>query len=236
MADIYGASTGGTTYTKSSAPRQFINLGYAYIHDPQFTYSHFLTIAGEFEVGNVVAAPELWAAVDDSNQRMSLPLTYRLIGSTKDEYLNLHASLSYHNFGSSQFATTTIEGAVETKLETQRLGVSLTGGFVRLKLGLGFERTVFSANGSTLRNALPIGRFGYGVYLPRGGELELFYNHRRDGFAGGISPGRSLASGFLGHVGTGLRLPITPQSAVQLELKVGSALVCHASFQWSPIQ
>ncbi len=113
-----------------------------------------------------------------------------------------------------------------------RLGDTLAGSFAELSLGLGAELTSYDhpGAGSDLGELL-LARFAYGVSLGRPGgvrgEASLYYDHRRDTFTGGISPGTGPGSGFAGFVGADLLLYIGARWGVRAGFEQGAARVAH---------
>jgi hypothetical protein len=68
-------------------------------------------------------------------------------------------------------------------------------------------------------------RWGGGFYLGRGGEVSVYYDHRRDDFAAGASPGGGPMSGFVGHVGASWLQPLSDRFGLGTKLEFGSAWV-----------
>ena len=235
VADVFGSAGGGNDNHFKTRPAQAASLGYAYIYDPLFSYRHFSRAAARFSYGALRTEPLLWAALDDNNQRARLPVTYRLLGSEQGEYLEATTAVTYHHFGSEDFSTYVGELSVGGRVEMRRLGESLRGSFTTLSVGLGIQVTSFDVPGvGTDTHALLLGHFGYGFYLPRSGELEGYYEHRRDTFTAGSSPGNRNGSGFLGHFGLTLRQPIHDRFTIRAQAEVGSAYLLTGGLevQW----
>ncbi len=235
VADIYGSAGGGNDNHFTKPANQAASLGYAYIYDPQFSYRHFTRTAARIEIDRVRAEPLLWAAVDDNNQRARLPVTYRILGNEVGENLEATTAFTYHHFGSEDFSTYVGELSLGGRADMRRLGESLRGSFATMSVGLGLQVTSFDVEGvGSDSYALLLGHFGYGFYLPRSGELEAYYEHRRDTFTAGISPGSRNGSGFLGHFGLKLRQPINSRFATFAKAEIGSAYLVSSGLevQW----
>ena len=58
-----------------------------------------------------------------------------------------------------------------------------------------------------------------GCISKSGDEMMIYYNHRRDDFAGG------LASGFTGYIGLDAELYIISKVKASFEFKYGSAII-----------
>src|SRR5690606_2068360 len=156
--------------------------------------------SARFSVAKARLSPVLWTALDADNQRARLPLHYTLRGNSRGEAIEIASALTYHRFGDEDFSNLAAEVSLAARFEMQRLGKSLQGSFSSVSVGGGVQRTHYGIDGvASDIGALLLGHFGYGFYLPEGGELEAYYEHRRDGFTAGLSPSERNGSGFLGH-------------------------------------
>jgi hypothetical protein len=232
VADVFGSAGGGTKQHFKKPGKQAASIGYGYINDPQFSYRHFTRAEARLTLGSVRAEPLLWVAMDDDNQRARLPLTYRILGNAQGETLEASTAFTYHHFGSEDFSTYVSELNVGGRVEMQRLGESLRGSFSTMSVGLGLQVTSFNVDGlGNDIHALLLAHFGYGFYLPRSGELEGYYEHRRDTFTAGSSPGSRNGSGFLGHFGLKLRQPIHRRIAIKAIAEIGSAYLVTSGLE-----
>jgi len=84
-------------------------------------------------------------------------------------------------------------------------------------------------------SSLLLAHTGFGVYLGQrppdpslGGEIELYYDHRHDGFAGGLRA-RGLGSGVPGHFGLRGQYVVSSGWGLRAEAQVGSAWVLGLS-------
>ncbi|HWO11349.1 MAG TPA: hypothetical protein VNN80_17770, partial [Polyangiaceae bacterium] len=96
--------------------------------------------------------------------------------------------------------------------------------------------------GVTDTSGLLLVHSGFGVYVgaraaapqrgigadPRGGELEIYYDHRRDGFVGGMKT-LGASSGFAGHVGLRGQYYASESLGLSAEVQVGSTWVLGSS-------
>jgi hypothetical protein len=241
LADIYAASTGGRdAYGPRFVPNVELQLGYLYVHDPQFRYGSFATLRGELRASAFRASPEAIVALDDDNQRFLLELGYRPVGRTParrardGSFVELATGVRYHRFGSDGFAVISSEWHVDGRLDLARVGPSLRGAFVEGQLGAALELYQFDAPGSRVENnafGLLLARFGFGVYVgtgPRSGEAQLYYDHRHDDFAAGLGVS-GIASGIVGHFGLSARYFVTRAWGASALLELGSALVAGVS-------
>lgn len=244
LADIYAASTGGRdAYGARFVPNVAVELGYLYVHDPQFQYGSFGTVRADLRVSAFRASPMAWVALDDDNQRFLLQLAYRAWGRTPSRrfadgsFVELATGVRYHRFGTERFAVTTSEWQLDGRLDLARVGPALRGAFVEGQLGAGLELYHFRAPGSRVGDnafGLLLARFGFGVYLgtgPKSGEVFAYYDHRHDDFAAGLGL-KGIASGPLGHFGLSGRYFFGPQWGMNALFELGSAVVAGAAVSY----
>lgn len=118
--------------------------------------------------------------------------------------------------------TAVAEAELIARLELRHLEPSLRGTFAELSTGIGVDRVGYT-NGAHDLDSLLLGRFAWGVFLGGRGEATIFYDHRRDGLAGGFAAWR--ASGFLGSFGANAEVAVGGPWAARAELQVGNAWV-----------
>jgi hypothetical protein len=241
LADIYGvlAPPGGTGSPPKTLPMIETQLGVAYVYDPNFDYSFFLTPGVDVRLRSFRLSAGGFFALDDQNSRSRIALAYRFFGPgprgmtvPKDgSFLDLEFALTHHDYTSNGFAVTTGELNLAGRLDLVRVGPTLKGSFA--ELGLGFAYAAHSYDGlNTEANDLLTPRFAFGMYLghsgyPRG-EMSAYYDHRHDGFAGGLKS-RGLGSGIAGHFGLAGRLYASRNWGAEFDATVGSAFVARAS-------
>lgn len=116
---------------------------------------------------------------------------------------------------------TQLVGEVEIggRLALGRFDRAMRSAFVEASTGLGLNRITYASMVSE-RDTLLLGRFAWGAYIP-GGEVTLYYDHRRDGIAGGIDAWR--AAGFMGSFGATADLRIDGPWALRGEFQLGNA-------------
>jgi hypothetical protein len=123
----------------------------------------------------------------------------------------------------------TAETELTGRLDLARLEPAARGSFVELAVGAGLARTTYPMARHDL-DAILLAGFAWGAYLGDRGELRLFYDHRRDGLAGGIAASR--AAGFLGSVGGAADLRIHGPWAVRGQLQIGNAWVTTVGLRY----
>jgi len=239
LADLYGAASGGTAGAPAGPGAPFeVEAGYGYVFDPRFDYRQFAVVGGALRLGATRLAPSAWIAVDEDNQRLRLEAARRFIGagsarpSGDGTTLEAQAALTHHRYPGDEFAVTTGEASIAGRLDMVRVGDSLAGSFAEMSLGLGSEVTNYYRPGAGADiGELLLVRFGYGVAIGRPGvlhgEATLYYDHRRDTFTGGVSPGNGPGSGFAGFFGSELLLHIGPRWGLRARLEQGAARVAQ---------
>jgi len=233
VADIYGSATGGRVPRYAAPPDFSVTAGYAYIDDPQFSYTHFSVVGASYVRGRIELAPSLWTALGADNQRARVPIRYHFLDSGVGDFLQGGAAVTYHRYGDDGFASVVGELNLGGRLNSSRLGASLAGSFATASIGYGLHRTSYDiTNVPADTIGLLIARFGYGLYLPHSGEIEAYYQHRRDGFSAGLSPGTRNGSGFLGHFGLALRQPVSGRLALSLRTEIGAAWVSTVGLEF----
>lgn len=245
LADLYAASTGGRVdHAPSFAPTVEAELGYLYVHDPQFRYGSFLVAQAELRRSAFRASPSAHLAMDDDNQRLGLEFGYRPYGrtdrrsSSDGSYGELVSALRYHRFGSDGFSVITPEWRLDGRLSLLRVGPSLAGSFVEGQLGAALELYDFAAPGVRIADnafGLLLARFGFGVYFgdgaARSGEALLYYDHRHDDFAAGLG-GQGIGSGVLGHIGLRGHYYVTRSWGLSGLAEMGAAFVAGLSLRY----
>ncbi len=232
-ADVYGAAGGGGLGGRPDpvVATGRIELGYGYVGDPQFAYTHFATAAVDWQLDRWRVSPRLWTAVDADNQRWRGELVRRFYGPGLEpagdgSYFEAGMAATYHRYGDDGFAVAGGELFATARQDLGGLGRRLAGSFAGAGFGIELERTHYADDNADLAPQLLL-RFGFGSYLgrPEGvhGEVELFYEHRRDGFAGGL--GLSRSGGWFGHFGVAAALLHPGGWGLTGQVEAGAALV-----------
>lgn len=155
-------------------------------------------------IARILGAPSTGAVIDDGS------------------WLGVRATGRWRKDDEDHVRVLTAEVEVFGRLDLDRLSPSLAGSFAELSTGLGIERATLAGSAHETGGLL-LGRFAWGYYLCDRGELTLFYDHRRDSFAGGIAAYR--AAGFVGSAGASVDLRVWGRWAARAELEFGSATV-----------
>jgi hypothetical protein len=223
------------------------SAGYLYVYDPQFEYRHFATL-------QVVARPLAWrlaanvaVAPGQDNQRIELGAGYRVFGvggrgqaaASDGSYLEPRLGFSEHRFDDEGFSSRVIELAVDGRLDVDRYLPDVHGAFFQGEAG--YAKQVFRHDlpgpNPTTWTSLLLAHVGFGVYLgnraeqQRGGEVQLYYEHRHDGFAGGLKL-NGIGSGVAGHLGILGSYRLSREWGVRLRTEAGSAYTLGLDAVW----
>ncbi len=232
LPDVYGALTGGRDARPPTPVPLTARLGYAFVYDPQFAYRNFTTVGYEGRFDHLVLDGRAWIAVDDDNQRLRQQFDWRLWGETlgpreHDGALDLRAAVTWHRFGTDGFSRLSGELAVDGRYPLDRLGPSLRGSFALGALGWALEAYDYDVPGLGFGEDVfeqLLVRFGWGFWFADRGSVALYYDHRKDDFAGGFSaPG--LGGGIPGYVGLAADYAVDDTWALDLDVRRGAAWI-----------
>lgn len=247
LANVYATAAPGAGWGEPQRrlPWLVAGLGYTYVDDVQFEHQHFATTRLDGRVGSWHVLLEAMQAPSAQNQWLGLQAGYRLLGpraaasSAPDgSYLEPRLQLSRHAFGEDGFVSRVFAVELDGRLDSQRLLPDVHGAFFQAAAGLGRQWVDYTLAGADPRDSsgLLLLHVGFGLYLGRrgggsgagpaqaGSELELYYDHRRDGLSGGIET-RGATSGFAGHTGLVAQWFITPEWGLRALGEVGSSWV-----------
>lgn len=205
IADLVGSiARGRLRGTPMTRARGRVWLGAMHIYDPQFGYGPFLEVGADMTRGVFFGEVEASIALGHSNQRLRVGAGAYLRGQDRrGSHALVRGALTYHRFGTEGFRHLTGEVLVDARLELKEFGPSLRGTFVFGELGLGLAGYGFDAVGRGLNGAVSASllmRGGFGFFLGDVGEFTFFYDHRRDGFEGGLST-EFIGAGNIGFLG-----------------------------------
>lgn len=215
VLDLYSvlAPEGGFGVASPVRPWFTASLGYAHVYDPKFVYRHFVVNEVAGRIGRVTVGGSLWSSPYDANQRATLSTTIRALGHVGDEQrpatpdgsaLDVRLALSEHRYPGEHFGISSFEWAFRGRLDSFHYDRALAGSFVELEAGHAQQVFNWTSPSVSSNEDLLLLRFGVGAYIgnrePCGGEVQLYYDHRHDGYAQGLLIA-GLGSGVLGHFG-----------------------------------
>lgn len=243
VADIYASATGGREAAAGAAlPTLQLAAGWRYVYDPQFEYRQLAHLDAEWRLGAAALDATAWQAVDDGNLRASGGVSYRLLGDlsrrTSGSLLDARGGLIWHDYDTEGFSVLTFEGGLESRLDLADMALGLRGAFVDASAGWALEFYDYDIPGVDLgEDAFDqlLMRLGLGTYIGAGdgygGEISVYYDHRRDDFAAGYSTD-GIAVGGLGSVGLAGVIPLHGPWALDLDAQYGSAVILGASVRY----
>ncbi|NVJ26612.1 MULTISPECIES: hypothetical protein [Myxococcus] len=227
----------------SSLPPVEFEMGYQYVSDTSFAYDHFVSLGALARFDEVKLEAIARLAPDEGNTQVRLGGAYRLLGEPErnragSDGSSLDAELYglFHRFPTEGFTVVGGDVGFRGRYAMSRVSPSLAGSFAEASIGMALQGYSYPGpvSDGNLHSQL-LFSFGYGVWLGRGGgpfkgEAMLFYDHRKDGFAGGI---RGLGGGVVGNFGLRTRALLTETWGVAAEFQAGGALVGRLSLVYA---
>lgn len=220
-------------------PPYAIELGSSWVHDP-FRDRALVRGAVRFEVGPVAVGTQGWVDPGGDDKLLEASASWRFHGehraaTSTDDTTRYGVRLTARGHRDDVDDVTTLSGELEAwgRLDLVRLDPVLRGTFLDAAIGYGVERVGYARDAGKDEhdwNGLQTGRLAWGAYLLDRGELQIFYNHRRDDLVGGLPAYR--ASGFLGSVGTDVVLPVAGPWFVRGALEIGNAWVTTLALRY----
>jgi hypothetical protein len=239
MANIY--STVAPAFTPGVAaprlPPLELDFGYQHVSDPSFDYRHFMALGATARLELIRLEGTARLSPDDGNTRLRLGGAYRVLGEPEGARggadgtaLDVEAGGVYHRFPTEGFLMTGAELGLRGRYAMARLSPRLEGSFAEVGLGLALQGyRYFGPAGEDALHEQLLFTFGYGVYLGRSGPLRgealLYYDHRKDDYAGGLKAG----AGVPGHFGLRGRVLLSERWGVSADVQAGSAYVARLS-------
>lgn len=240
IADVYLllAPEGGTGEPPREVPWIEMMLGASAISDPVFKHSEIVTQRLDARWRSLRTSVQAEHAPESTSRRLRVEEGLRLMGPTPGSrtlardgsFVDVEGAFTDHAYPRDGFGTTIAELSVKGRLDLARFDGELSGAFVEGLLGAGLMIDRYRAAEGTDTDSILLTRFAFGTYLGRPtpdglhGEASVFYDHRRDGFAGGLQP-RGIGAGFLGSFGVNARMWLGRSWGVGLNAQAGSALI-----------
>jgi hypothetical protein len=247
LSDLYGVLAPETGWGAPEPPvATTVRMGGLFVRNPTMPYRWVAGAAIESWAGGLRVAPAFYSNLDGQTLRADLRVSYRVRGArpTDDHpsprHLDVSLGLFHHR---ERRAPAGFDLTVGDLQAGGRLGLggwlpSLTGAFAEWGVGTSIGGYHYGGAGTTDSAQALLFRFGFGLHFgaagaPRRGELLLLYDHRHDGFAGGMKM-VGLGSGATGHVGAEGHVMFTRRWGIGLELKAGAAHLVGLSLRWQP--
>lgn len=227
IADAWGAA-GGARITGTPAPAQAIEVGagYMFVGDPRVPFANLATADAAARVGLLRVGGAGWFGDGTWQTRGSLGVRVygdRAATTTVDVSI-AGAQERRHDQG---LRVATLEAGALARIDLARIGPSMRGTFATLGAGFGAERIRYMSTLAADTSSLFNGHIGWGFVLGDGRaralETELYYDHRRDTLAGGLTV-PVPSNGFVGYVGV-VSTAWRDRWGFSARLDVGSAYV-----------
>jgi hypothetical protein len=244
LADIYGVATTGDALGRPQiqrAPLDFA-LGYQYVHNPTFDFGHFVHAGAAGRVHRLGIGADGWFALDENNWRLAGEASWRFLGPLPDSpsadgsFVDAETGIIYHDYDASDFAALTVQALLRGRYDLHHFAESLRGSFVEGAFGYGLTQYTHDEHPDDTTSLLLFDA-SFGVYLgdsPEGyGEAAVFYNHRHDGFVGGLKIG-GVGSGPVGGFGVRLVKSIVGPWGFEASAQAGSAYVGRLNLVFRP--
>ena len=232
LADVYGVAMPETARGAPAfkLPWLTTETGVFYRYDPQFAGRFLLANAIDgivrerhhlrFELQTVPAGDPLLRGRSLYGARV-----WKDHGGS---FVDLEAAFVHQRAPNDGFFRTTFEAAVRARLDLVHLGPTLRGAYAEARVGTGVS-ALRSRDLDNDLDSLLLARIATGAYVGHGrGEVELYYDHRRDTLAGGlVLP--SITAGYLGYVGVRAQYYVTRHVGVQVDGQLGFAALAGVS-------
>ena len=228
LADIWVAAGGDRLAAAPRAvPPWSVDVATTWQHDA-YRERALLGAAGHLELGRLGLDGGGYLDAGGASRAAETGARWRLIGPAAGaavagaSRLVVRAALRVERDDDDRVTVATGETELAGRLDLAQLDPVIRGSFLELSVGAGLARTTYPMARHDL-DAILLAGFAWGAYLGDRGELRLFYDHRRDGLAGGLAASR--AAGFLGSVGAGADVRVRGPWAVRGQLQIGNAWV-----------
>lgn len=229
LADLWTAAGGRDASRAPIAPPPWaIDVTTTWLHDA-YRERALLGGAGHVELGRLGLDAGGYVDAGGASNMAELAARWRLLGAAPTgraigdgSRLGIRAALRRERDDDDRVTLATAEAVASGRLDLARVDPAIAGSFAELGVGAGITRTTYPRDLHD-RDAILLAGFAWGVYLGDRGEASLFYDHRRDGLAGGLAA--SHAAGFVGSVGGNAEVRVVGPWAARAQLQIGNAWV-----------
>lgn len=243
MANLYAAASPAFApgVAPATLPPLELELGYQHVSDPHFAFRHFLTLGALSRWDALRLEGTAQLSPEDGNTRVRVLGSYRLLGEPErarhgadGTALDVEFGGLVHRYPTEGVTLGGGELSLRGRYAMRRFNPRLAGSFAEMSVGMLFLANRYAGGGGDdLLQQNLLFTFGYGVWLGRGGPLRgeamLYYDHRKDDFAGGL-----IALGEVpGHLGLRGRVLFGEHWGAAADLQVGSAYVGKVSLVYA---
>lgn len=234
LADVYNVAAPPEGWGRSPNRVSLVeaSVGYTYLHQQQFRFSHLLRYSLQARGGRVLVGAAGSLAPRDAHDHTLLEAGYRFWGATPSHeqhdgsFLEARAGLYRTRYAEEDFTTRGHQLLLTARLDSERWAPEIHGAFAEASLGYARRVSEFDMLSAKQVDALLLGGFAFGVYHGEperlGGWSKLYYDHRHDGYAAGLlTPG--LGSGVIGHFGLEVHHYLSSRFGLSVVTELGSA-------------
>jgi hypothetical protein len=225
FSDIYG-SAGGAGRSPDHERDFYLRIGYGRIDDPLFVCRNILTVSSRAGMHDFGVEPFYSKSLDDDHSFSGARLFWRFWENESGSFAKVKTGATYRRNPSEYFSILTGELSVEGRFDHGLISPTLAGSFTEMQIGFArawYDYDIPGYSAWSESTDVYILRTAFGFYFgTHNGEALVFYDHRRDQYAGGFD------GGFTGNFGA--RIEYFPVDFIGCfaELTAGSAYV--ASF------
>lgn len=229
LADIYGVSV---PFDKRGSaplhlPRLEVSMLASYRYDPRAATDVILMPTAKVTLGRWTLNANGQIAPSNSSSRIRGDVRYRVFKRNAD-FVDFQVAVTNNSLGEDDVNALSFEFAVPARLDLAHLGRILKGGFAELSLGGMMTSVRYSRVDEGDTDGTVLARGAIGAYLGDGnGEVSIFYDHRRDTFAGGAILG-GVSAGFAGYAGIHGSYYFSRNLGATAVVELGSALIAGA--------
>lgn len=237
LADVYRSTVPeGFGKNPGGLPWGGTEVGVLWVNSPRIDYGPIVQSRGILRTGQWSSSVTLSHAPYALHQNVRIENGFQLWGAPPERsefqfggsHVSVFISVENWTYGRPDYSTNAAEARVAMRFDSEHLLPSVKGAFFEWEAGYAGRRTKFRNTGNTLDDSLLLGGFGFGAYhgdpTTRGGETRLYYNHRHDGYTGGLlQPG--LGSGTIGYFGLETTHFFNPTWGLRLRGEIGAAAV-----------
>jgi hypothetical protein len=242
LSNLYGAVA--PAFPPGEVPQRLppleLEVGYQNVVDPAFSYRHFVSVGALARLERVRLEAGAKLSPDDGNLRVRVGGAWRLLGGPEGARggadgtsVDLEAAALAHRYPTEGFTLAGGELFLRGRYDMARFSQRTAGSFAEMGVGFAMQRYAYVGPVDDILFEQLLFTFGYGVYLGRGGpfrgEALLYYDHRKDDFAGGSRAGGGVPGAF----GVRGRVLLTRSWGVAADLQMGSARVGRVSLVYA---
>lgn len=237
LADVYRtALPKGMGRHPGHIPWGTTEVGLLWVNGPHVDLGPVVNVSATLHSGRWITAAQTAHSPWSLHAAARLESGYRLLGAAENEpnetagggHASLFFGLTGERYGEEGFSSSGSEVRLEARIDSEHLAPHVRGAFVEWELGYAARRTSFPLTRRYHDDSLLIAGVAFGAYhgdaTRRGGATRLYYNHRHDGYAGGLVT-TGIGSGVAGRVGFDSRHFFSPRWGFRIGAEVGSAWV-----------